>query len=222
MKFALPQINTVFDTEISLVNTLIIENQKFFLSILSDMETQLQGLSGNCIVSDNNCSLQFSKHCEVLSTFVPFTLNVKSIVTKIISVIEKESLNPENYVRTMELLGELESHLYDVSQCLPLDISFENISMGAIIKAAGVTLNDDYERLGEKIIDYFELVNEFEHKKLFITVNLRSYIDDKEAESFMDTVIRHKYHLLMIESHEYERLSNEKRYIVDESLCEIS
>lgn len=67
-----------------------------------------------------------------------------------------------------------------------------------------------------------ELVREYERDKLFITVNLRSYIDDSEMEKFMKTILQHQIHLIMVENREYERLPDEDRYIIDSGLCEIS
>ena len=66
-----------------------------------------------------------------------------------------------------------------------------------------------------------ELVTEFERKKLFVLYNLRSLISDKEAELFLDTVLRHGYNVIMLDSSEHTRLPHEQRYIVDRSLCEI-
>lgn len=80
---------------------------------------------------------------------------------------------------------------------------------------------DDYDRLGEKILDYIELVTEYDRKKLFIMLNLRSYIDDSEMEYFMKEVLQRKYHVLMIESSEHKKLLYEKRTVVDAFLCEI-
>ena len=66
-----------------------------------------------------------------------------------------------------------------------------------------------------------ELIYEFDRQKLFITVNMRSFVSDAEAELFARTVIAHGYRVLMLESAERERLSNENRLIIDGDLCEI-
>ena len=80
---------------------------------------------------------------------------------------------------------------------------------------------DDYISLPEKLLDYMELVTEYECKKLFITYNLRSIVSDNETNLFLDSVLQHEYNVLMIESSEHSRLANEQRYIVDADLCEI-
>ena len=101
------------------------------------------------------------------------------------------------------------------------NISFSKINLPSIIKASGMTFREEYDSLPEKIIDYMELVTEYEREKLFILYNLRSLIPDQETELFLDTLIRHEYNVLMVESCEHTRLSNEQRYIVDSDLCEI-
>ena len=54
------------------------------------------------------------------------------------------------------------------------------------------------------------------------TVNMRSYIPDREMELFADTALGRGYSLLMLENREYPRLPQEKRWIVDADLCEIT
>ena len=70
------------------------------------------------------------------------------------------------------------------------------------------------------LLDYMELVREFDHDKLFITVNLRSYYNDETILKFMETVLAHDYKVFMIENKDYPVLAKEKRRIVDEDLCE--
>ena len=93
------------------------------------------------------------------------------------------------------------------------------MQIGSIIKAAGVEICDDYESLGEKLIDYFQLVNELLGRKLFVTLNLRSFFTAKEAQLFMKTVASHQFDVIMIESFEHQRLEEEKRLIIDADLC---
>ena len=85
-----------------------------------------------------------------------------------------------------------------------------------------MTFQEDYESLPEKIIDYMELITEYEKEKLFILYNLRSLISDRDTDLFIDTVLRHGYNVFMLESSEHTLLSGERRYIIDNSLCEIS
>ena len=97
------------------------------------------------------------------------------------------------------------------------------LSPTGIIKSAGIEICNDYEGEtgdAERIIDYMELVREFERDKLFITVNMRSFFSDEVADSFMKTVVSHGFKIFMIEASEHTILENERRIKIDKDLCE--
>lgn len=80
---------------------------------------------------------------------------------------------------------------------------------------------DDYKSIGEKVIDYMELVREYDRNKLFILVNIRSFIDDMEFEKLLDTILRKQLDVIIFENCEKAICVNEHRFIVDNDLCEI-
>lgn len=221
MKLVLPEINHVFETEQGYVNELVIENQGLFYRILMDVYNQLQGLEGIAVLSENDKQIPISKYLEVLDRFIPFELSKKNLVSKLSSELEKKAIEPENYQATMELLSGIEKYLSDISFDFNCDINFNTITIPALIKATGISFCEDYDSLGEKVIDYMELVYEFDKRKLFLIVNIRSYMDDTELEMFIETVNRHGYSVVLIESKESVEIKGIKRYIVDIDLCEI-
>lgn len=220
MKFCFPDISGVFDTNACCVNTVVIENQNLFRNLISDIALQIDGFDGASTLSNEDKFLNFSKNAELLTTFVPFELNRKSLIGKIASALEKESVSPGNYMNTMQIMSDIENYLDTLASAFACNLSFTKITSSSIIKAAGIEVVDDYDSIAEKVIDYMELVREFDSDKLFVTVNMRSYVDDREAELFMKTAIDHGYDLLMIENTEYRRLSFEKRLTIDADLCE--
>ena len=210
----------MFETNKGFVNAIIIENQQLFYRILCDMQNQIEGNEGKTIISKNDKVLPFGKNVEVLSQFIPFDLSKKQLINKVISDLEKRAIQ-ESYAATMEMLAKLNSFLFELSFDLPGDIDFSKVEIGSILKAVGIHFSEDYCSLGEKIIDYMELVSEYDQKKLFILVNLRSYISDAETQIFMETVIQREYHVVMIDNHGYTILKGEERYLIDSDCCEI-
>lgn len=79
----------------------------------------------------------------------------------------------------------------------------------------------DRDREAELLLSYMDMVTQYEQKKLFVFYNLRSVISDGETNLLLDSILRHEYNVLMVESSERPRLSLEERYVVDGSLCEI-
>jgi CRISPR-associated protein Csn2 len=66
-----------------------------------------------------------------------------------------------------------------------------------------------------------DLVTRFEGEKLFILVNLRSFLSDDAMETFLRTTTTHGMKILLVDSHAYPMLSLENRLLIDKDLCEI-
>ena len=221
MKFTHPQIDRAFDTCCGKVNSIVVENQHFLSELLCDVASQLQGFDGQWIVSENETMLSFNRAVELLDVFVPFELNRKPLITKLCAVLERYAVLPEIYEKTGEIVTCINEYLDTLAFELPNDIVFTKVNIGSVIKGACPEFRDDYDSIGEKVIDYFELVRQLDRDKLFITLNLRSFIDDEEAERFMETVLNHGYHVIMLESSDRARLPSECRLVIDADLCEI-
>lgn len=221
MKLTHPQIEKIFDTDCGKVNTLVIENQRFLSELLRDMTAQKEGFDGQWIVSENESILPFDRSLELLDVFVPFELNRKPLITKLCAALEKCAVLPELFEATGEILTRVTEYLDTLAYELPNDIIFPKVNIGSIIKSASPEFRDEYDSIAEKVIDYFELVRQLDCDKLFVTFNLRSFIDDEETEQFMKTVLGHGYHVVMIESSDRPRLPSECRLVIDTDLCEI-
>lgn len=220
MKFVFPNISEPLVFAEDRVNTLVIENQSLFLSLIEDIYRQIDGEEGYSVLSENDVPISFSKNAELISAFVPFELNRRSLITKICVFLEKTAMNEEHFKDTYSLLANIESYVSSLTFDSPCDIEFSTITVASLIKALGVRVREDGDPL-EKIVNYMELVREFERDKLFVFVNMRSYFPNDHMQLFFETVIKHKYKVLLIENCEYENLRYEKRVIIDYDLCEI-
>lgn len=221
MKIVFPEINRVFKISNDRVNSLIIENQMLLVKILSDLNRQLIGEEGRIALSENDRLLKMDKNCELLCHFIPFKVNTKTLVTKLSSYMEEKGISGDFYESTQNLLGYLENYLYELAFDMTGDIVFSKLNLTALIRAVGVGFAEEYDNLAEKIVDYMELVREYDKDKLFVTLNIRDYISDAEMNSFINTVLNHNIKLFMIECRERSVLDCESRYIVDNDWCEI-
>lgn len=222
MKWVYPEIDYVVDTDNERVNTIVIENQKLFFSICDDLYNQVQGNEGKSVVSSDNKVLEVSKNVEVLNQFIPFDVNTKVLLNRLSSTIEKKALENDYYEKTMQEMANLQKYLFDLTEYLPGDIVLKKMSISSIIKASGVEFENEYDKLAEKVLDYMEMVREYDKDKLFILINFRSYVMDEDVYQFMDTIKRQLFNVVLIEEKEHKLLSNEKRYLIDEDLCEIA
>ncbi len=221
MRFIFPEINKAIEFEEGYVNCLVIENQKLFSSLIEDIYNQIEGNEGFSVLSLNYTPVDMSKYAELITTFIPFDMNRKTLLNKILSALEKTALDEGNYYKTTMLLSNIESYISDLTYELPCQIDCNRMTVSSLLKFAGIHISGEVGNSIENIVDYMELVREFEKDKLFIFVNMRSYFENQAMAEFFKTVIFHKYKVLLIDGFEHQKLDNEKRVIIDSDLCEI-
>lgn len=223
MKFVHPDVGKVFVLGQALVPTLVIENQRLFSKLLHDIDAALEGRDSDVVLSRQESPLPFSKYAEMIVDFLHFDLNQKTLLSKVCSALENRAVSPEQYLATQELLAEIENRMEEWAFAFPCHITASKIAVSSLLKAVGVEIQDDYEGPdgeAERLVDYMELVREFDRDKLFITVNMRSYFEDDVVERFMETVVAHEYKVLMMESRTLPKLKWEDRETIDADLCE--
>ena len=223
MRLAYPALSEAVSIDEYCIPCFVIENKRLFRTLLCDAASAIDGNRTDLILSDGDRILDMAKNAEILSDFIRFDLNRKTLLNKIIGEMEKIAISPEHYMKTRELLTDIESLIGEWAFSFPCDIIAGKISVSTLLKSVGVELRDDYEgHRGEveKILDYMELVREFDRNKLFITVNMRSFFDDELITEFMKTAVSHEYRVLMLESNAYPKLTLEKRITIDADLCE--
>lgn len=120
-------------------------------------------------------------------------------------LIQTITITEKQFVKMDYIVGEYTSDIIDSEETL--------------IKAAGICVDDDYDNLGEQLLDYFELVQEYDGKKIFILVNLRSYLSDAEMNLFLQNIVERDIQILILESSEHPILEWECRHIVDADFC---
>ena len=98
-------------------------------------------------------------------------------------------------------------------------MNYNKLNISSFIRSVGIEIVDDSATLPEKLLNYMQLVREFEGNRLFLAVNLRSFMDDGMADSFLESVIMHKYDLIMFDNMSYPLLKNEQRLTIDSDLC---
>ena len=203
------------------VFSLVIEHKNTFLKLLHDLYMQTDGSDGDVILSEKDAIIKISKSLELITSFVPFNLNEKRLLTRINSLLEKEALNGSNYHITMQLLADIERHISSLSNHMPYTISCQDLTASALIKMCNVRIEDDCISEIERVLLYMSIVNDLLGEKLFVFVNMTMFFSDLDMQGFIDTCNLHKYRVLLLDGVESTRFSGMRRLIIDKDLCTI-
>lgn len=220
MILAHPQMDTVFDTDGTGICALVVENPDFYRSLLCDLYGQLRGDDGSWVLSEKGKALPVSKWVELVDNCICLELNRKSLLSKVCAAMERTAVSEEHFLKTAELLAELENYLDDLAFALPCDIVSDKCTVAGLIKGMGISLRDDYEDPLERLADFMELVREFDRDKLFVLTGLRSFFGDSAVAAFLKTVSDHGFHVLLLDCVSREKLPLENRVTIDIDLCE--
>lgn len=220
MKFVHPQIETVFSVDNGYVNELVIENRRLFRTVIEDVSLQISGFSGQSVLSADNIPIEISKNAEIITQFVPFEINSKSLVSKIVQALEKKSVDADFFTATAEILQRTETYLDSLTQDFSCDLVYGKLNMNSILKSVGISVDDSTKSNLEKLFDYTELVREFDADKLFFLVNMRTFYSDNDMNEFIKTALGHSSRVFLLESRPYSLLDNVKRVTIDDELCE--
>lgn len=202
------------------VQTIVIEEPRLFYEIINDIYSQINGNNGNTVISENYVPIQLSRSADIITQFIPFTLNKKDILSSIYSEMKDRSVNVLFYGATQEIYAHIEKYLYDLIEnednemdiCCPDDIS-------AILKAFDLHIVETDKKLNEKLFEYFLALRKYKKRSVFVTVGLRNYITNREAEDLFQSVLLNGITLICLESKTPMLLKNETRIIIDDDLC---
>ncbi len=220
MILAHPEISTVLDTGKDRIQSLVIENRAFLRSFLQDLQDQIDGKSGKTVLSDSGKPLELVKYMEIIDHFIPFSLNRKTLLSRLCTMLETESNSEDYYLLTQSVLQQVETYILTLSLGLPVEIDCTKLSVSSLLKSAGIEIVSAHEETIEQIIDYMGLMRDLERDKLFLLVNLRSYFSDPEVEAFLQTMLDHRFHVILLDSYAGQVLQSEERLTIDDDLCE--
>lgn len=215
-----PQMESMIDFSSSEIPSLVIEEPNFFRALIQDFYDQLEGKEGNFVLSENGKEYAIENRVELIDNCLHFSLNTKTLLGKVSAALEKAAVNESNFLKTAAVLQQVEQYVDELAFEFDCDIVCKHCTVGGVLKAVGISLRDEYDDPLERLIDYMELIREFDKDKVFVFVNLRSFFADEAVERFLKTIAEHSYCVLLLDSVCREKLSHEKRIIIDNDLCE--
>lgn len=222
MTLATPLLSHVIRIEENSVSSVVIENPHLFRTFVQELYDSVEHGSESFILSEAGSRLKLSDSVDVVQTFMPFSLNSKSLNAALLKKVEKLALMPERRVTTADAMANLMRYVEMLLLEIPQEVECEKATVASVLKALGLRFVEDAEDYSNQLLGYLRLVRDFLGVRLNIWINARSYLSDEELSAVLDVADREKISVLLIDCVEKKRLSNEDRLVVDNDLCELS
>lgn len=222
MKLASPLVKHVIEIRDNIVSSLVIENPRLFRDYVQGLYDAVAEGERGFVLSDDGKEMRISEEMEFISQLVPFDLNSKVLIAALLKRLEKIALLPENRLESARLVAEVVNYVNRLSMEVSHEIECEKETIGVILKAVGPRFADDDTSLPNRVLDYMRLMRDFAGRHIFVFVNARSYLSDKELTEMFDIALAEKFCVLLIDSFAKSILPTENRLLIDDDLCELT
>ena len=200
----------------------IIEAPESFSGYVLELSTQIDGNEGQFVLSDKNKELDLAKKAELI--FNPFTvdINERKILNKLYMELSDLSKEEQMYIKTVELLRHLQEYMLELEQCTEYILEFDQeTDMSALLKAVNIHYETRDMDFMERLVQYMKVLAVVVGIKVFMFVNLRSYLTDHQMQEVMKEMKYQNIKGLFIESQQRSCMEGVKQYIIDVDRCEI-
>lgn len=203
------------------VNVLAIEKPSAFYEFSEELYGQIEGDDGEIVLSDEFSIIKLSAKAELIKEFVPFETNNKRLINKLYSYFEKKALNGEFYEDLEKLNAQVMKFMEKLTESEVIETEYGAINLNALFKAVNFRLNEEKYSLEESVVNYMLNVRELDGDKIFVFLNLMSFIDEEQREMFYKTIVDHRFNTLILEPRAVKAHNLVNQIIIDEDFCVI-
>lgn len=221
MIFAFEYLNNVIDFEENSVVTLSIENKSLFRNVLKSLKFDDTDENG-IVFSENYKPLDYKKSVcftddilnpEFSSTFLKklYSDAAQQCHDNLLDELLSFKSSYENLIDKLMSIYEYE---------LVCDYDFD---VASFLKFRGLRPDLNCGTAAENLLQYIMLISKYSAVKCFVTANLHLYFSKDELMRIFEDLELNKINLLNIESVLPNDIpSNQRIYVIDGDLCEIS
>lgn len=200
----------------------IIESPELFARYLQEFYGQYAKCEGKFVLSQDIKELDISKYVEIITDPFAVDLNGRKIINKLYTELNELSKTEMMYTKTLQLAQHIQEYLLDLESNTNHILQFNSeMDVTGLLKTMDVKIEDYTEKFFERLVCYIKNVIGVLSIKVFVFINLRSYLTDNQMEELIQEITYQEVHALFIENQERTCLKGGIRYIIDKDGCEI-
>jgi CRISPR-associated protein Csn2 len=184
-----------------------------------DLIAQCNNLDGEFTLWGQDGIMPLNKTADVIMDPFSADINRRETLTQLYSRMKRDALGEDLYMHTNELLSNIETGFRKIIDSQNLNIVSDDPDITGLLRLMNVRFEVPGSLL-EKICDYLDVCHEYLGIKLFIFINIKSFLSECEIEQLYSHSGYHKHILLLIENKQSKTLNAENVRIIDEDLCE--
>lgn len=217
MNFAHPLLESAIQLKEGNVFTMVIENPVALRKTVDGLKSG----SDEIVLSENFTPIDMLKNAELIDNVFEVDFSGKRILSRLAG--EAQAVALDYPTETFELMKQINDYAGLISDSINYPVRFSAFEDAEkLMSLLNFTVDDESMELPEVLLTYMEMCRDFLGKKLFIFLNLKSFVSSDEFELFCKHAAYEKFRVLLIEAFDCERCcEQEKKIIIDNDLCVI-
>ena len=224
MKLINNKYNFSFEFNENLINVLVCENEKIYNDIVTDLyklETE-SDLYSSFVLSNEEKHLDFNNNCEIIFNPFKIDINNKKNIEKMYHQLSKYMCLDNMYIEKNEIMEKLFIYINKLSLLSECEITHnDKIDDKSILKFMGIELDND-GGFDDRLLNYMRVTNRLQGNKLYIFINLKSFIALESILRMYKDIEYNKLNILLIENIDRGMVKNENKIIIDRDGCIIA
>ena len=200
----------------------IIESPDLFSEYVIELHSQIEGAEGRFVLSESDKILALSKSTVIILNPLNVDINTRKVLNKLYSELSDYAKSEQMYVRTSGFLRSMQEYLLELEQCTEHNLEYDQeIDIASLLKSVNVHYEATSMSFQESLLQYLKILADIFGIKLFIFVNLRSYLTNAQTSELIKEMNYQNICGIFIENQKRESLEGVKAYVIDTDNCEI-
>lgn len=200
----------------------ILESPELYAKYLQELFSQQNGEEGDFVLSHKEKELNIAKNIEIIVNPFHVEINGRKILNKLYTELDQLSKSEIMYMKTLELTGKIQEYMLELEQNTEYILEFDmDLDMTALFKTVGIRHEVQETDFLERLIRYIKVAVNVLSTKVFVFINIRSYLTDLQMQELIKEISYQEVKALFIENQERGCMKGGRRYIIDRDECEI-
>lgn len=190
--------------------------------VVQELYDQTGGEAGTFVLSEGEILYEIGKAAELIINPYAVDFNNRKFMKKIYSDLCDISIT-EKAMQLKIALTEMQAFIDKLCFDYPIALGCATeIKVGDLLKLYNVSVDARADNMAERLTNYIQLSSRLLGTKVFVLVNLRSYLMDSVILKIHETVQYENVALLLVESRFSADSSNMSVVIIDKDRCVIN
>lgn len=204
------------------INTLVLEDTHYFSLFLKELIEATEIESDEFELIEDYKTVDITKYVEIIFDIFNLEANSANILKKMYSELEEDLNTQEVYTKKVELESIIANITDELIYRSRFSLKAGEINYQNLFKAIEIEFDYEKNSVLERLIEYIKVTSELLKTKLYIIVNLDSFLSEEELVELEKFLLYNDIKVLALQNAiRREVIPSENLRIVDKDLCEI-